>query len=77
MSIDALSDSAFLVRLNTACSTLLVLYSLRDYRSEGAASSEWKKATVSSSTEVVFKPQNSTKVHKFKLSSVISMSLSA
>ncbi|XP_022891135.1 uncharacterized protein LOC111406141 [Olea europaea var. sylvestris] len=64
-------------KFDFACSTLLVLYSLRDYRCEGAASSEWKKATVSSSTEVVFKPQNSTKVHKFKLSSVISMSLSA
>ncbi|KAH9784105.1 NERD domain-containing protein [Citrus sinensis] len=59
-----------------APSRLQVLYSSRDYRSEGA-SSEWNEVTVRSSTEVLFQPVNSTKVRKFKLSSVTSMSLSA
>ncbi|EOY10146.1 Plasma membrane isoform 4 [Theobroma cacao] len=60
-----------------AHSKLQVLYSPRDYRSEGASASEWKEVTVRSSTEVIFQPQNSTKVRKFKLSSITSMSLSA
>jgi hypothetical protein len=60
-----------------APSTLQVLYSPRDYRSDGASASEWKEVTVRSSTEVVFQPEDSSKVHKFKLSSVISLSLSA
>uniref|UniRef100_A0A5B7BNZ4 Putative Plasma membrane isoform 1 n=1 Tax=Davidia involucrata TaxID=16924 RepID=A0A5B7BNZ4_DAVIN len=60
-----------------AHSKLQVLYSSRDYRSEGASASEWKEVTVRSSTEALFQPQNSTKVRKFKLSSIISMSLSA
>ncbi|KAH9784104.1 NERD domain-containing protein [Citrus sinensis] len=60
----------------TTPSRLQVLYSSRDYRSEGA-SSEWNEVTVRSSTEVLFQPVNSTKVRKFKLSSVTSMSLSA
>ncbi|CAI9768129.1 unnamed protein product [Fraxinus pennsylvanica] len=60
-----------------AHSRILVLYSPRDYRNEGASSSEWKEVTVRSSTEVVFHPQNSTKVRKYKLSSISSMSLSA
>ncbi|CAL1361809.1 unnamed protein product [Linum trigynum] len=60
-----------------APSRLQVLSCARDFRSEGATSSEWKEETVRSSTEVVFQPQNSPKVRKFKLSSVISMSLSA
>ncbi|XP_062073517.1 uncharacterized protein LOC133777792 [Humulus lupulus] len=63
--------------LGLAHSTLQVLYSPRDYRSEGASASEWKEVCVRSSTEVVFQPQNSTKVRKFKLSSVTSTSLSA
>ncbi|KAF4380305.1 uncharacterized protein LOC133037767 isoform X1 [Cannabis sativa] len=63
--------------LGFAHSTLQVLYSPRDYRSEGASASEWEEVCVRSSTEVVFQPQNSTKVRKFKLSSVISMTLSA
>ncbi|KAI3981090.1 hypothetical protein MKX01_032230 [Papaver californicum] len=54
-----------------------VLYSARDYRSEGASGSEWKEVTVKSSIEVLFQQQNSTKVRKFKLSSIISMSLTA
>ncbi|PSS04570.1 UPF0187 protein [Actinidia chinensis var. chinensis] len=60
-----------------AHSKLQVLYSPRDYRNDGSAASEWKEVTVRSSTEVLFQPQNSTKVRKFKLSSVVSMSLSA
>eukprot|EP00258_Populus_trichocarpa_P022727 XP_024438746.1 uncharacterized protein LOC112323752 [Populus trichocarpa] len=60
-----------------ANSKLQVLYSGRDYRSEGASASEWKEETVRSSTEVLFQAENSAKVRKFKLSSIISMSLSA
>ncbi|KAF5735314.1 Plasma membrane isoform 1 [Tripterygium wilfordii] len=60
-----------------AHSKLQVLYSPRDYRSEGTSSSEWKETTVRSSTDVLFQPENSGKVRKFKLSSVVSMSLSA
>ena len=62
---------------DAAHSTLQVLYSPRDYRSEGASASEWKEVTVRSSTEVIFQPKNSTKVRKYKLSSITSMSLSA
>ncbi|KAG6707480.1 hypothetical protein I3842_06G034100 [Carya illinoinensis] len=58
-------------------STLQVLYSPRDYRSEGTSDSEWKKVTVRSSTEVFFRLENSTKVRKSKLSSIISLSLTA
>ncbi|KAJ4827666.1 hypothetical protein Tsubulata_017676 [Turnera subulata] len=61
----------------TTPSKLQVLYCDRDYRSEGASSTEWKEETVRSSTEVLFQPENSSKVRKFKLSSIISMSLSA
>ncbi|XP_050253528.1 uncharacterized protein LOC126699630 [Quercus robur] len=60
-----------------AHSKLQVLYSPRDYRSEGASGSEWKEVTVRSSTEVLFQPDNSAKVRKFKLSSVVSLTLSA
>ncbi|KAF3432645.1 hypothetical protein FNV43_RR23747 [Rhamnella rubrinervis] len=60
-----------------APSRLQVLYSPWDYRSEGASASEWKEVHVRSSTEVLFQPQNSTKVRKFKLSSIVSLSLSA
>ena len=60
-----------------AHSKLQVLYSPWDYRSEGASGSEWKEVTVRSSTEVLFQPDNSTKVRKFKLSSVVSLTLSA
>lgn len=56
---------------------LQVLYSPRDYRAQGASTSEWKEVSVRSSTEVVFQPTNSTKLRKFKLSSILSMSLSA
>lgn len=63
--------------LGLAHSTLQVLYSPRDYRSEGSSASEWKEVAVRSSTEVLFQPGNSSKVRKFKLSSIVSMSLSA
>ncbi|GMI65961.1 hypothetical protein HRI_000265400 [Hibiscus trionum] len=36
-----------------------------------------KEVTVRSSTEVIFQPQNSTEVCKFKISSISSLSLSA
>ncbi|KAL5973876.1 hypothetical protein ACLOJK_030535 [Asimina triloba] len=58
-------------------SKVQVLYAPRDYRSEGFSSSEWKEATVKSSTEVVFLPLNSKKTLKIKLSSIVSISLSA
>ncbi|KAK6936518.1 Nuclease-related domain, NERD [Dillenia turbinata] len=58
-------------------SNLQVLYSPRDYRSEGASASEWKEVTVRSSTEAVFQPRYSNKVRKFKLSSISSLTLSA
>ncbi|XP_010273144.1 PREDICTED: uncharacterized protein LOC104608757 isoform X2 [Nelumbo nucifera] len=63
--------------LGLAHSKLQVLYSPRDFRNDGASVSEWKEVTVRSNTEVLFQPQNSNKVRKFKLSSIISMSLSA
>ncbi|KDP39533.1 hypothetical protein JCGZ_02553 [Jatropha curcas] len=63
--------------LGLAKSKLQVLYSPRDYRSKGASGSEWKEVTVRSSTEVLFQPEDSKKVRKFKLSSIISMTLSA
>ncbi|KAK8628013.1 hypothetical protein V6N13_063726 [Hibiscus sabdariffa] len=63
--------------VDAAHSKIQVLYSSRDYRSRGASASEWKEVTVRSSTEVIFQPQNSTKVHKFKLSSITSLFLSA
>ncbi|XP_052185111.1 uncharacterized protein LOC127796775 isoform X1 [Diospyros lotus] len=58
-------------------SKLQVLYCSRDYRNEGASASDWKEVTVRSNAEVLFQLQNSTKSRKFKLSSVVSMSLSA
>lgn len=60
-----------------APSTLEVLYSPRDYRSEGASASEWKEVTVRSSTEVLFQPEGTNKVRKFKFSSIVSVQLSA
>ncbi|RDY10636.1 hypothetical protein CR513_04796 [Mucuna pruriens] len=59
-----------------APSRLQVLYSLRDYRTEGASEPEWKEVTVRSSTEIILQPENVSKVRKFKLSSVSSMLLS-
>ncbi|KAI4322017.1 hypothetical protein L6164_021744 [Bauhinia variegata] len=60
-----------------AHSRLQVLYALRDYRTEGTSTLEWKEVNVRSSTEIIFQPDNSSKVRKFKLSSVTSMTLSA
>lgn len=70
----------YILPYSTLCaahSKLQVLYSARDYRGEGTSASEWKEVTVRSNTEVLFQPQNSTKTRKYKLSSIISMSLSA
>uniref|UniRef100_A0A1J3F7A6 NERD domain-containing protein n=1 Tax=Noccaea caerulescens TaxID=107243 RepID=A0A1J3F7A6_NOCCA len=72
-SISIQSTSMF----GLAPSRLQVLYSYRDYRSEGSSGSESKEVTVRSSTEVVFQPRDSAKIKKFKLSSLISVSLSA
>ncbi|XP_042497940.1 uncharacterized protein LOC122076610 isoform X2 [Macadamia integrifolia] len=58
-------------------SKLQLLYSPRDYRSEGVSTSEWKDVNVRPNTEVLFQPQGSDKVCKLKLSSIASMSLSA
>ncbi|KAG4135829.1 hypothetical protein ERO13_D08G241200v2 [Gossypium hirsutum] len=63
--------------LGLAHSKLQVVYYPRDYRSEGVSASECREVEVRSSTEVIFHPQNSTKVRKYKLSSISSMSLSA
>ncbi|KAH0875131.1 hypothetical protein HID58_072493 [Brassica napus] len=63
--------------LGFAPSRLQVRYSYRDYRSEGRSGSESKEVTVRSSTEVLFQPRDSTKIKKFKLSSLLSISLSA
>lgn len=60
-----------------APSKIQVLYSPRDYRSKVGSTSEWKEATVRSSTEVVFQPKNQGRAQKFKLSNIISMTLSA
>ncbi|PAN48237.1 hypothetical protein PAHAL_9G370000 [Panicum hallii] len=58
-------------------SRVQILYSPRDYRIEGASSSEWKEISVKQYTEIVFQPLHSKKVRKFKLSSVVSVTLSA
>ncbi|KAG9133909.1 hypothetical protein Leryth_004628 [Lithospermum erythrorhizon] len=60
-----------------APSKLEVVYTPQDYRGDGSAtSSDFNEVTVRSSTEIVFQPRHSTKVRKYKLSSVISMTLS-
>ncbi|XP_057800679.1 uncharacterized protein LOC131016106 [Salvia miltiorrhiza] len=54
-----------------------VSFALRDYRVEGPSwSSQWQEVDVRSSTEVVFRPQNSTRLCKYKLSTITSISLS-
>ncbi|TVU31533.1 hypothetical protein EJB05_23220 [Eragrostis curvula] len=58
-------------------SRVQILYSPRDYRAEGSSSSEWKEISVKQYTEIVFQPLHSKKVRKFKLSSVVSVTLSA
>ncbi|KAM7280157.1 hypothetical protein ACFE04_007291 [Oxalis oulophora] len=47
-----------------APSRLQVLYSARDYRIEGASSSDYQEVTIRSSTEILFQPENSFKVRK-------------
>ncbi|KAL1539853.1 hypothetical protein AAHA92_24285 [Salvia divinorum] len=60
-----------------AHSEVQVLFALRDYRVEGPSwSSQWKEVAVRSSTEVLFRPQNSTRLCKYKLSTITSISLS-
>lgn len=60
-----------------ANSEVQVLFASRDYRVEGPSwSSQWQEVAVRSSTEVVFQPQNSTRLYKYKLSSIASISLS-
>lgn len=68
---------SFILCFIAAPTKLQVLYSFRDYRTEGSSSSEWKEVTVRSSTEAVFHPQNAKKVRKFKLSAITSLTLSA
>lgn len=59
-------------------SSVQILYVPRDYRVGGPSwSSPWEEVTVDSRTELVFQPKNSTKSCKLKLSSVVSLSLSA
>lgn len=58
-------------------SRLLVLYAPRDYRNDRASASEWKEVAVKQGTEVVFQPLNSKKAKKFKLPSIVSLTLSA
>jgi hypothetical protein len=45
-----------------APSTLQVLYTLRDYRTEGASALEWNEVTVRSSTEIIFQVENDSKI---------------
>lgn len=63
--------------MNAGRSRLQVLYFPRDYQNGGASSSESKEAAVKPSTEVLFQPINSKKAQKFKLSSIVSVTLSA
>ncbi|KAJ1693495.1 hypothetical protein LUZ63_010193 [Rhynchospora breviuscula] len=53
-----------------------IVCSARDYRSDGSSSSESKEIAVKPNTEVVFEPLNSKKPRKFKLSRIVSISLS-
>ena len=64
------------VYANAGRSRVQILYSPRDYRAEGTSSSEWKEISVKQYTEIVFQPLHSKKVRKFKLSSVVSVTLS-
>ncbi|CAL9089341.1 unnamed protein product [Musa textilis] len=57
-------------------SRLQVLYFPRDYRGEGASSLECKEISVKPSTEVIFQQLNSNKAKKFKLSSIVAVTLS-
>ncbi|XP_078156007.1 plasma protein [Carex rostrata] len=54
-----------------------IMYSLRDYRSDGSSSSEFKEIAVKPDTVIVFEPLNSKKPRKFKLSRVEALSLSS
>ncbi|KAM0935459.1 hypothetical protein DsansV1_C29g0212031 [Dioscorea sansibarensis] len=54
-----------------------VLYAPRDYRSEGMSASDWKEVAVKPSTEVLFQPMNSKKAKKLRITSIVSVCLSA
>ncbi|XP_010919961.1 uncharacterized protein [Elaeis guineensis] len=58
-------------------SRIQILYSHRDYRSEGASASAWNEVSVKPNTEFLFQPSNSKKPLKFKLSSAVSLTLGA
>ncbi|KAG7035626.1 hypothetical protein SDJN02_02424 [Cucurbita argyrosperma subsp. argyrosperma] len=58
-------------------SRLRVLYSTRNYQNEGTSASEWKEITIGSNIMVVFQMEYSSKVRKIKISSIVSLSLSA
>ncbi|KAG1354263.1 hypothetical protein COCNU_07G003750 [Cocos nucifera] len=58
-------------------SRIQLLYSHRDYRSEGASASEWNEVSVKANTGFLFQPSNSKKPLKLKLSSAVSLTLSA
>jgi hypothetical protein len=62
---------------NAGRSRVQILYSPRDYRAEGTSSSELKEISVKQYTEIVFQPLRSKKARKFKLSNVVSVTLSA
>ncbi|KAK1306949.1 hypothetical protein QJS10_CPA10g01178 [Acorus calamus] len=58
-------------------SRVQLLYIPRDYRTTDASASEWREIAVRSSVDVLFQPSNSKKVRKFKLTSLVSLSLGA
>ena len=62
---------------NSADFKLQVLYSTQDYQNEGALAYDLKDLTFRSSIEAVFQSQASTKVRKYMLSLIFSISLSA
>ncbi|KAJ3681696.1 hypothetical protein LUZ60_014269 [Juncus effusus] len=64
-------------------SRIQILYSPRDYRSDASSSSssssssEMKDIAVKPHTEIIFQPLNANKTRKFKISSVVSLTLSS
>ncbi|KAJ0970780.1 hypothetical protein J5N97_018739 [Dioscorea zingiberensis] len=58
-------------------SRVQILYAPRDYRIEGMSASDWKEVAVKPSTEVLFQPLNSKKPKKLKITSIVSVCLSA
>ncbi|KAK9130486.1 hypothetical protein Sjap_010973 [Stephania japonica] len=74
---DDISELRNVKRSKVSHSKFQMLYFARDYRNEGTSASDFKELIVRSNTKVLFQPYNSSKVRKFKLSSIISLSLSA